>query len=251
MCEFVDHSVMENLSYYQDLFLKKGGHFEVMGLDTHDADSKHPFALRRLLPGSKFLEKNLTKRQISISVIADDFNMDYSPEKHREIEFLNPFLFFKTKQINAIYNQLSDPDESLRVFDMEFSEGEFIAKEVVRITMLRLKLPYEIPAFTLDREGFWERVYTLAGFKDIKIEGHKDFSNRFYLIGEDEEAIKSFFSDDIVLFFESNPYYHIESNGTDLIMFGKERLAGVKEIKALLDYGRRLKHILLNRNQSS
>lgn len=251
MCEFVDHSVMENLNYYQDLFRKKGGHFEVMGLDTHNADSKHPFALRRLLPVSKFLEKNLTKRQISISVIADDFNMNYSPVKHREIEFLNPFLFFKTKQVNTIYNQLIDPDESLRVFDMEFSEGEFIAKEVVRITMLHLKLPSEIPAFTLDREGFWERVYTLAGFKDIKIEGHKDFSNRFCLIGEDEEAIKAFFSDDIVLFFESNPYYHIESNGTDLIMFSKERLAGVKEIKALLDYGRRFKHILLNRNQSS
>lgn len=246
MCEFVDNSVMENLSYYQDLFLKKGGHFEVMGLDAHGTDSKHPYASRRILPVQKFLEKYLTKRQISMSVIAEDFNMNYSPGKHREREFLNSFLFFKTKQINIIYNQLSGSDESLRIFDMEFSEGEFIAKEVVRVTMLHLKLPFEIPSFTLDREGFWEKVYAIAGFKDIKIEGHDDFSNRFYLIGENEEAIKSFFSDDIVLFFESNPYYHIESNGTDLIMFGKERLAGVKEIKALLDYGRRLKHILIN-----
>ena len=47
LCEFVDHTVMENLNNYQELFSKRGGHFEVVGLDLHDSDSKHPFALKR------------------------------------------------------------------------------------------------------------------------------------------------------------------------------------------------------------
>ena len=47
LCDFVDHTVMENLNNYQELFEKRGGHFEVVGLDLHDTDSKHPFALRR------------------------------------------------------------------------------------------------------------------------------------------------------------------------------------------------------------
>jgi hypothetical protein len=42
-------------------------------------------------------------------------------------------------------------------------------------------------------------------------------------------------------FFESNPYYHIESNGNALLIIGKERLASIKEIKALFDFGKRLK----------
>ncbi|RIA11096.1 MFS superfamily sulfate permease-like transporter [Flavobacteriaceae bacterium MAR_2010_72] len=248
MCEFVDHTVMENLHNYQSLFQKNGGHFEVLGLDMHDADSKHPFALRRLLPVPMFFERNLTKRQESIKTIADDFNMNYSPSKNKDVAFLNEFVFFKTKPIDHTYNELLDPLASINLFDIEFSEGEFIAKEVIRTTMLYLKLNSEIPAFTLDREGFLQRISSMAGFNDINIDGHEDFSKRFYLIGENVENIKTFFNDDLVLFFESNPYYHIESNGNALLIFSKERLAGIKEIKALLDFGKRLKRVLENNN---
>ncbi len=244
LCEFVDHTVMENLNNYQELFTKRGGHFEVLGLDLHDTDSKHPFALRRLLPVPKVIKNSLTRRQTTIEELAKDFSLQYDSKKIRTTNFLNNFLFFKTKQINHIYNQLENKNEALNLFDIEFSEGEFIAKEVVRSTMLRIKLNKDIPEFTLDREGFLEKVYAFAGFKDIPIKNHTDFSNRFYLLGEDTQAIQQFFTDEITLFFESNPYYHIESNGKDLLVFGKERLASIKEIKALYDFGKRLKEVV-------
>ena len=125
-----------------------------------------------------------------------------------------------------------------------YSEGEFIAKETVRTTMLHIALENKIPEFTLDREGFLEKVYAFAGFKDIPIQAHSDFNKRFYLLGENEKAICAFFNDDIIHFFESNPYYHIESNGTCLLVFSKERLASTKEIKALFDFGKRLKQVV-------
>ena len=153
-------------------------------------------------------------------------------------------MFFKVKQINHIYNELTDKSKSFKLFDIEFSEGEFIAKEVVRTTMLHIALEKQIPEFTLDREGLLEKFYAFAGFKDIPIQNHEDFSNRFYLLGEDEEAIKHFFNNDITHFFESNPYYHIESNGEGLLVFGKERLASIKEIKAIYDFGKRLKNVV-------
>ena len=244
LCEFVDHTVMENLNNYQELFAKRGGHFEVVGLDLHDTDSKHPFALRRLLPVPNLIKKSLTKRQTNIENLARDYVLSYFDKKEKEVSFLNHFLFFRTKKINHISNQLAAENKDLTMFDIEFSEGEFIAKEVVRTTMLFIKLNKTIPEFTLDREGFLEKVYAFAGFKDIPIQNHEDFSNRFYLLGEDEEAIKYFFNDDITHFFESNPYYHIESNSEGLLVFGKERLASIKEIKALYDFGKRLKHVV-------
>lgn len=239
MCEFVDHTVMENLHNYQELFTKRSGHFEVIGLDMHDADSEHPYALRRLLPVPKFLNNNLTKRQSTIQEIASEFHLNYSSEKNKDTFFLNDFLFFKTRQINYIINEISNNNVSLNIFDIEFSEGEFIAKEVVRSTMLYIEIAVA-PTFTLDKEGFLQKVYGLAGFTDIHIDNHKDFSKRFYLLGDNEEAVKQYFSDELVQFFESNPYYHIESNGKGLLIFDKERLAGVREIKALLDFGSRL-----------
>lgn len=244
LCEFVDHTVMENLSGYQDLFQKRGGHFEVIGLDLHGTDSKHPFALRRIIPGIGLLEKNLTKRQSTLQEIANDYHINYEAEKTQNNQFLESFHYFGTKNIEAVYNRLYNAENTFRLFDIHYSEGEFIAKENVRTTMLHIKLDHEIPEFTLDREGFLERIYALAGFEDIPIENHSDFSKRFYLLGDNEEAIKGFFDDDLVHFFESNPYYHIESNGSGLLVFSKERLAGIKEIKALYDFGKRLRDIV-------
>ncbi len=243
LCEFVDHTVMENLHNYQELFAKRGGNFEVIGLDMHGTDSKHPFALRRVLPIPSLLT-NLTNRQTTIEELAKDFSLSYIADKDKNTTFLQDFVFFRTKKINHIYNKLSNETESLGVFDIEFSEGEFIAKEIVRTTMLHIQLKEKICTFTLDREGFLERIYAFAGFKDIPIQNHSDFSKRFYLLGADSTAIKNFFTDDLVHFFESNPYYHVESNGCSLLVFGKERLASVKEIKALYDFGKRLKEVV-------
>lgn len=245
LCQFVDNTVMENLNNYLELFKKRGGHFEVVGLDMHGADSTHPFATRRLLPIPNLLS-NFTKRQSSIKELAKDYELTYEASKNKEVSFLNGFLFFRTKQVNHFYNCLSDQNDKTRVFDVEFSEGEFIAKEVVRTTMMHIALDHTIPQFTLDREGLLERFYALAGFKDIPIMDHPDFNNRFYLLGDDEESIRNFFETDLVHFFESNPYYHVESNGRSLLLFGRERLASIKEVKALLDFGNRLKEVVLN-----
>ena len=243
MCEFVDHTVMESLNNYQELFIKKGGHFEVVGLDMHGTESEHPFALRRLLPIPNILPNNLTRRQKNIEELAQDYTMDYDAAKSKETHFLDDFLFFKTKRIESIYNQLSNKN-AFKLFDITFSEGEFIAKEVVRTTMMHITLDKAIPVFTLDKEGFLEKVYALAGFRDIPIKEHADFSRRFYLLGEDEEGIREFFCKDVVHFFESNPYYHVESNGGALLVFSRERLASIKEIKALVDFGKRLEQVV-------
>ncbi|WP_412987402.1 SulP family inorganic anion transporter [Pontimicrobium sp. IMCC45349] len=244
MCDFVDHTVMENLNNYQELFTKRGGHFEVIGLDMHGTDSEHPFALRRLIPFSNILPNNLTKRQTQIEEIAQDFELNYNTSKNKEAYFLDNFLFFKTRQIDHTFNQMSNGKSHFKLFDITFSEGEFIAKEVVRTTMAYIELDKELPTFTLDKEGFLEKMYALAGFKDIPFDNHPDFSNRFYLLGEDEGAIKTTFTTDVIRFFESNPYYHIESNGRGLLIFEKERLASIKEIKALLDFSKRLEVVI-------
>ena len=244
LCAFVDDTVLENINNYQELFDKRGGHFDVVGLDMHDTETKHPFASRRLLPVPNIIKNSLTRRQTNMESLAKDYALSYSPEKKKKISFLNSFAFFGTKHINHIYNNLSDKDSAISLFDIEFYEGEFITKEVIRKTMLHIDLGLNIPQFTLDKEGFLEKVSAFAGYKDIPIENHDDFSNRFYLLGDNEASIAKFFNDDVTHFFESNPYYHVESNGSSLLIFGKERLASTKEIKALYDFGKRLKQVI-------
>jgi len=249
MCDFVDHTVMENLNAYQQTFIRRGGNFEIIGLDAHEADSTHPFAIRKIIPFQTIIkiENYLTRRQNLIKEIAKNLHWVYEPKKLRNVYFLYDFNYFETRQIKYLYNRLYDSDKTFMLFDIEYSEGEFIAKEVVKTTILSYKLTKKIPAFTLDKEDFFNVLHQWNGQKDIDIEEHSDFSKRFFLLGENKQEIKEFFTDELILFFESNPYYHIESNGESLFIKDKNRLASVKEIKAMIDFGVRLKNSIENK----
>jgi MFS superfamily sulfate permease-like transporter len=243
LCDFVDHSVMENMNSYAETFKRKGGHLEIIGLDNYSTRSEHPFALRKNIPDFIKPKKDvLTKRQKSLQKIGTELDWSYLPSQKEEITQLPTFVYFKTRKINKVSNISSNGQCSL--FDIEFSEGEMIAKQVIRASMFFIKLDRRVPEFTLDKEGVFEYIYHFTGFKDIEIDNHPDFSKRFYLSGKNQGKIKELFTDELVLFFESNPYYHIESSEHGLLILDKERLAGVKEIKALADFGIRLQKII-------
>ncbi|WP_420603575.1 SulP family inorganic anion transporter [Flagellimonas sp.] len=246
MCGFVDHTVMEGLESYMQVFSKKGGSIEIVGLDKHGTDSKHPFAIRKILPLEtlKPIEKYLTRRQSHLEKTTTELGWEYRAKKNTETAFLSDFIFFKTREISYLYNHLVDAKDNCSVFDLEFTEGAFVAKEVIKSTVMHIDLPHQFPVFTLDKEGLLERIYKLAGFKDITIENHPDFNRRFFLSGEKTSEIQDLFHDELILFLESNPYYHIESNGNSLFILKKERLLSVQEIKAMIYFGLQLQKLL-------
>jgi MFS superfamily sulfate permease-like transporter len=243
LCDFVDHSVMENMSNYAAAFARKGGHFEVIGLDDSKPGSEHPFALRKILPKQMIPKKGvLTKRQKNIQKISKEMHYHYDAFSDLEMEELPQFGYFKTRKIDKVSNVLSNDD--CTIFDVQFSEGELIAKQVIKATMFHIHTQKEIPNFTLDKEGLFEYLYHFAGFKDIDLDGHPDFSKRFYLLGKNEAKIRAFFTDELILFLESNKQYHIEASKVGLLIFSNERLASVKEMKALAYFGASLRKII-------
>ncbi|MBT8264576.1 MAG: SulP family inorganic anion transporter, partial [Muriicola sp.] len=246
MCSFVDHTVLEGLENYREIFDLKGGHIELIGLDKHDASSVHPFAIRKIIPlkALKPIGQYFTRRQKDLKDTAKDYGWGYLPKKNKDTSFLRSFVFFKTREIRYSYNQLEDRESKKDVYDIEFTEGAFIAKEVVKTTLMHISLKKNIPLFMLDKEGLLGALYSLAGYKDIEIQDHPDFNKRFHLSGEDEDAISRLFTDELVLYLESNPYYHIESNGSALMILKKERLLSVKEIKRMIYFGNQLQKLL-------
>ncbi|CAN0580222.1 unnamed protein product, partial [Ectocarpus sp. 12 AP-2014] len=246
MCSFVDHTVMEGLDNYIETFSSKEGSIEIIGLDKHGAASKHPFAIRKVIPFANIVSigKYFTKRQSLLKTTSQELKWSYLPKRNKNTQFLTDFLFFKNRKIPYIYNRIFDKLNTYMVFDAEFTEGEFTAKEVVKTTLLHIRFRHKIPVFTLDKEGLLNFVYGLSGFKDIDIDNHPDFNKRFYLSGENKVEIQQLFTDELILFIESNAYYHVESNGTSLIILKKERLLSVQEIKAMLYFGKQLTSLL-------
>ena len=243
LCDFVDHSVMENMNNYSETFERKGGHFEVIGLDDSKPGSAHPFALRKILPKQTSPKEGiLTKRQKSIQKISEEMHYSYDAFSDLKIEELPKFGYFKTRKIDKISNVLTK--NSCTIFDVQFSEGEMIAKQVIKATMFHIKTQNNLPKFTLDKEGVFEYLLHFAGYKDIEIHEHPDFNKRFYLSGKKEEKIRAFFTDELILFLESNKQYHIEATNTGLLILSKERLASVNEIKALAYFGAGMQKII-------
>jgi carbonic anhydrase len=243
LCDFVDHSVMENMNNYTETFERKGGHFEVIGLDDSKSGSEHPFALRKILPKQRIPKEGvLTKRQKSIQKISEGMQYSYDAFSDLKIEELPSFGYFKTRKIDKISNVLTKNHCTL--FDVQFSEGEMIAKQVIKATMFHIQTDKKLPKFTLDKEGVFEYLLHFAGYKDIDLNEHPDFNRRFYLSGKSEEKIRAFFTDELILFFECNKQYHIEATNTGLLILSNERLASVKELKALAYFGAGLQKII-------
>ncbi len=248
LCRFVDHTVMEELSDYNENIKRQGGSLEIIGLDFYVAQTGHPFALRKMPPVTKLGQKEnpyLTKRQKDLDKLSTHLSWDYLPEGSSNlVKELDTFLYFKTKIINYKYNQIKSKNNTISFFDLSYSEGVFIAKDDQKTSFLLLYLKKKIPVFALDKEELFSNIYKLAGYKDINIKKYPDFSKHFFLRGEKRREIISFFQNEVVFFFESHPYYYVESNGDTLLIKQKNRLASAQEIKRMIAFGKELQSLL-------
>ena len=107
-----------------------------------------------------------------------------------------------------------------------------------------LKLNKSVPVFSMEKEGVFEKIFdrvlAFTGYKDIDFKMYPEFSNKFLIMGNNEEEIRDFFNEEIIRFFETKQVFHIESNGEALLIFEKVKLARTDETIQLIDYGKQL-----------
>ena len=137
---------------------------------------------------------------------------------------------------------------SWEIADVTFNEGQAFTAETFNTTVMVLKLNKKIPVFTLEKEAvlekLFDRVMAFTGYKDIDFKMYPDFSEKFLLMGNNESEIRSFFTEDVIRFFEKNQIYRVESNGEALMIYDKIKLARTDETVAFIDYGKELVQLL-------
>ena len=246
---FVDHTVMEHLSGYIETFDKKGGNFEIVGLDDFAPSSTHPLGVQskvRRVPlkletaiSGPSKQITLSAKQEKLSQFAVLNHMNYvpwpTPVWDRRV---SQFSYFKYRSIDYTTNLMEDRDHGLFAIEVNSHSGEFIMKDNQHLACVVLSIQGRtIPKFVLDRERIFERLAHFAGVHDIKI-GHKQFDQRFALKGTNKKEIKQFFNKSCVEFLCEHPAFHMESNGTSILIFHKERVASVAEFKLMVNFAR-------------
>ena len=246
LSRFVDYTVLEQLQSYYRSFRSHGGQLEIVGLDSMGAFSRHPLAPRRPFQKRQESSGDATRRQKSMRLFAKRMNWEFDRSIWFTPSDYDIFKYFDTRTIDTTNNHIIGKSGNIDILlsDVNYHEGEYVARENLHATMLKLTLPAEIPKFVMDRENLLDRVAYLAGFRDINFAKHPEFSRRFKLKGDHTPELYRFFDDELIDFFESNMELHVESNGEALLIFEKERLSTIREIKLLVSFADRLSNLL-------
>jgi MFS superfamily sulfate permease-like transporter len=245
----VGMTFMEYLVDYLKAHKDTGGNITITGLNSHVSSSPHNRALKISL--NSFVTK-LSPRQIRLQNLANEKDYEFINRVDWNTSYLRNFHFFEIKPIerksNCIKGTFEDVKMDWEISDVTFSEGAAFTAEVFNATVMILKLNTEIPIFSMEKEGvldkLFDRVMAFTGYQDIDFDMYSDFSNKFLLMGNNEEKIRAFFTDEIIRFFEDNQIYHIESNGEALLIFDKIKLARTDETMAFIEYGEKLAKLL-------
>jgi MFS superfamily sulfate permease-like transporter len=250
----VDLSIMENLIEFKRIQDNDGGHVNLMGLENHVASTSHNRALK-IVTGR--IKKRITKRQIRLQKLANSNSWSFEREVDWNTSYLRNFHFFDSRPIEMKSNSLQglDKENNARweIADIVFDEGALLALEVYQTTVLVVRLPSKIPSFIIDKEGLFDKIFDkvkgLSGAsRDIDFLKHTGFSTKLQLSGDDESAIRSFFTDDLIQFLEKNEIHHIESNGEALMIFKYLHIARTDEVQHMLEFSLNLlRHMNLNK----
>ena len=226
-----------------------GGNVVITGLDSHVSSSTHNRALKISL--NQAVEK-LSPRQVRLQNLANENDYQYTRKVDWNTSYLKKFHFFEIRPIerksNCLRGSFKDLDVSWEISDVTFSDGAAFSAETFYTTVMVLKLNKKMPVFAMEREGLFEKIFdrviALTGHKDIDFNMYPNFSKKFLITGTNEAEIRSFFTKELINFFENKQIYHLESNGEALLVFDKIKLARTDETIALINYSKALAGLL-------
>ncbi|MEQ6166035.1 SulP family inorganic anion transporter [Ekhidna sp. MALMAid0563] len=241
----IDHTFRTHLHELKDEWEKEGKKLELKNKEHLIAVSDHPLAAKVAGNNTVGYGEKLNSHQIELLDISKSNWWNFEPGKTMSFEDFRDFSFSRSGRISYAQNLISGSFENYR----------FIFAEVVYDTDLRTKAATDLlpaliikpegnnatwPVFTMEKEGFFERVTNMANSKDIDFDDHPVFSDKFLLKGPNEDEVRKFFKPTVLQFIESNPIYHLESNGPKLIIYRFDKKKKEKEVAELIRFGKRL-----------
>jgi MFS superfamily sulfate permease-like transporter len=250
----VDHTLLEFTHEFGRRYEREnaGGRFDVLGLEAHRAISDHPDALH-VIEGP-LRTRRLTPRQKKIEKLAAERTWEFDARRVWDPDDLGDFRFFRLHPVEyrdtvvrGVYELGGEAHERVEfsLCDVTFDEGVVIP-EVYHTTAQVLHLPMALPELIVEKEELLDRVLQVAGFRDADFEHFTDFSRRFVVKGEGADRVREFLSDEVLAFLEEEEVYHLECNGTDLVVFKFMRLATPPEVEAMLTFSERLTRLLVS-----
>ncbi|RLS56488.1 MAG: hypothetical protein DWH91_06780 [Planctomycetota bacterium] len=183
------------------------------------------------------ISNRATKRHTdAMQSIARGLNLKFNPEGHEELHAslkrfhlatLGPYSTMK----NLMYGQRDGTD--IAIFEYEYPRAK---NHTIRQTVIWMqRRGTRLTDFALRPEGVWNQLGGWSGHGDINFDSHPRFSRDYLLRGDDEEAIRELFTDDVLRFYETHPELITEGEGNKLLFYREGVLVPPERIRAFLE----------------
>ena len=239
--KLVDHTFQEALHHFEEDYHTTGGSVSLVGMDRHHALSEHPLATRKPVIGiASNGAPELDERAKELSKYADTAGFNFFPQRVKTgLKYRNfPIQKGSTLRYEENLMERYSEEAKIEVSDITVTEILFASKEDTHITVVHLSdTDLLIPEFALEPESLHTKLSEVSGGKDIDFKEYPEFSKMYYLRGDDEQAVRNFFSGPVIQFLENHDEMHIECHKHRLLIFKQRDLMTPDEIEAAVKFG--------------
>ena len=240
---FIDHTVMQHLNKLEREFEASGLRFGLTGNEHLVPVSAHPLAAR--VAGAKMQPAILNAHQQELLALSRASGWQFTAGKSLSFNQISDFSFNSGGAIHYTENRMSGLFGKIPFSYAEVTyDSDIQTKSADTVIPALLLLPENtnkaVPVFALQKEQSLHKVAELAGYNDIDFEDHPEFSDRYFLKGTSETAVRDFFNNKLIQLLETYPFYHVEGNGKAIIVYRFDLKKSPDDVKGLLEFGSKM-----------
>ena len=191
------------------------------------------------------------QRTEELQMLADQLGMNFArKEEWGLIALLKDFKLFRIGGSQKITNLMSKKDEWLEseshIFDYKYtvSTGKSsvtYSQTVFFVNSKKLGLPH----FWMKPETFFHKIGHFLGIKDINFEAFPQFSDQYYLKGNDEDYIRATMNERVLHFFTIEKNWNLEGINYFMIFYCHNTLIPPHLIKEFYKKGMKICDMLM------
>ncbi|MFC1545526.1 hypothetical protein ACFL44_02425 [Gemmatimonadota bacterium] len=171
----------------------------------------------------KYRYKRRDAFQEQAQMLGFSFTSQAEMDQIGEAGTLHLFSMGHGKKIRNLMTRI-DSGMHTHVYDYRYTTGGGQHSQTHNQTVFQFQIPrMHLPAFTIRPENVFHKIGQSFGYMDIDFEDHPEFSKRYLLRGEDEAAVRSLFSQEVITRFESENGIIVEGKGSLMICYRSSR----------------------------
>jgi hypothetical protein len=188
-----------------------------------------------------FVHLGEKKRTEKLEALARNIGLPFFPGGDDSLKSsLDHFHLFSQGRSRKIRNMLhgENSEVELAIFDYRYRTSGGKNSHTHQQSVIYFRSPVlSLPHFAMRPENLFHKIGGAMGYQDIDFESHPRFSADYLLRGDDEQAVREFFTDELLTFIESQESICVEGGGDQLVFYRQRKRIKPDEVNGFMEEG--------------